>query len=108
MKKNYDNIKENIQKCKNEIQKHYDLSDAIFHLSAALAIVEQREKKETRRKVNALEMQSKNNISGNIYMDLNSAKKAVALIDKLVEFENKKIIGKDNTTQEKEMQTLND
>lgn len=108
MKKNYETIKENIQKIKKEIQKHYDLSDAVFHLSAALTIIEQREKKELKRKANALEYQNKNNATGNIYMDVNTAKKAFAQIDKLVEIENKKIMDKENISQEIKMQTLND
>ena len=55
MKKNYKQIKENIARVMSDVKSHYDLSEAMFHLSAALSFIEQRENKEIRRKSNALE-----------------------------------------------------
>ena len=55
MKKNYKQIKENIAKVMSDVRSHYDLSEAMFHLSAALSFIEQRENKEIRRKSNTIE-----------------------------------------------------
>ena len=93
MKKNYKQIKENIARVMSDVKSHYDLSEAMFHLSAALSFIEQRENKEIRRKSNALE--SSNNW---ILNNPEAAKKMVNQIDKLIEFENKKLQNFTTTT----------
>lgn len=91
MKKNYKQIKENIARVMSDVKSHYDLSEAMFHLSAALSFIEQRENKEIRRKSNALESSNNWILNNGKIMNPAVAKKMVNQIDKLIEFENKKL-----------------
>ena len=108
MKKNYKDIKENIVKIMSEVKRHYDLSEAMFHLSSALSLIEQREKKELKRKANALESSNNWILNNGKVINPNVAKKMIAQIDKLMELENKKIQGTTDIQQDSEEQTLID
>jgi hypothetical protein len=98
MKKNYKQIKENIARVMSDVKSHYDLSEAMFHLSAALSFIEQRENKEIRRKSNALESSNNWILNNGKIMNPEVAKKMVNQIDKLIEFENKKLQNFTTTT----------
>lgn len=98
MKKNYKQIKENIARVMSDVKSHYDLSEAMFHLSAALSFIEQRENKEIRRKSNALESSNNWILNNGKIMSPEAAKKMVNQIDKLIEFENKKLQNFTTTT----------
>jgi hypothetical protein len=110
MKKNYKQIKENIAKVMSDVRSHYDLSEAMFHLSAALSFIEQRENKEIRRKSNTLESSNNWILNNGRIMNPEVAKKMVNQIDKLIEFENKKLqnFTTTNTQNDNEEMTLID
>jgi hypothetical protein len=98
MKKNYKQIKENIAKVMSDVRSHYDLSEAMFHLSAALSFIEQRENKEIRRKSNTIESSNNWILNNGKIMNPEVAKNMVNQIDKLIEFENKKLQNFTTTT----------
>jgi len=91
MKKNYKQIKENIAKVMSDVRSHYDLSEAMFHLSAALSFIEQKENKEIRKKSNTIESSNNWILNNGKIMNPEVAKNMVNQIDKLIEFENKKL-----------------
>jgi hypothetical protein len=94
----------------SDVRSHYDLSEAMFHLSAALSFIEQRENKEIRRKSNTLESSNNWILNNGRIMNPEVAKKMVNQIDKLIEFENKKLqnFTTTNTQNDNEEMTLID
>ena len=88
MKKNYKQIKENIAKVMSDVRSHYDLSEAMFHLSAALSFIEQKENKEIRKKSNTIESSNNWILNNGKIMNPEVAKNMVNQIDKLIKLQN--------------------
>lgn len=92
MKKDYESMKSEIASALGKASKHYDMSEACFHLRAALSIVEQREKKEARR-ARSVDESGRMLLPSVSPISPQQAKDALSGIDRMIEEESRRLRG---------------
>lgn len=91
MRRDYEAIKSEIAAALGRVSKHYDMSEACFHLRSALSIVEHRERKESKRVMEREQPVPHRNQSPQITPL--EAKAAISGIDKMIEAESRRLSG---------------
>lgn len=105
MKKDYDSIKAEIASALGKVSKHYEMSEACFHLRTALSIVEQREKKEIRRQRSQEEA---SRAQPSVALSPAEARASLSEIERMIEAENKRLKNLESGREGQQQQTIND
>lgn len=106
MRKDYEAIKAEIGSVLGKVSGHYEMSEACFHLRAALSIVEQRQKKDQKRQAAA--SKSPWVVENGRVMTQKQAQAALSEIEKMIAAESKKIGSLEASGEDSENQTLID